>query len=146
MTKKNYIFENLTSSNLSYFSKYVSTTKCLINLSEIFSWNLFGTICDFHFLSMNNPLVSIIFINLIRLILFKFSPTWNCISLPRSTTSSMGENYSYLFNLKSNICKSYCWNTHSILNNSVVNPYRDRIYTSEYDVRIWRPKTSDSDV
>ena len=29
----------------------------------------------------------------------------------------VGENYSYLFNLRPNICKSWCLNAHFILNN-----------------------------
>ena len=43
----------------------------------------------------------------LQVILLKFSPTRSCVSLPRPTTSS-GENYLYLFNLRPNICKSGC--------------------------------------
>ena len=47
---------------------------------------------------------------------FKFSTTWGCVSLPRSTTSS--ENYSYLFNLSPNTYKFWFLDTHFIHNNS----------------------------
>ena len=38
--------------------------------------------------------------------------------LPRSTIPCVGENYSYVFNLRPIICKPWCLNTHLIPNNS----------------------------
>ena len=50
--------------------------------------------------------------------LLKFSATQSCVSLPLPTTLQVAENYSYLFYLSTNICKSWCLNTHFIPNNS----------------------------
>ena len=40
------------------------------------------------------------------------------VSRYRDTQLQVGENYSYLFNLRPNICESRCLNTHFIPNNS----------------------------
>ena len=45
----------------------------------------------------------------------KFPPTSSCVSLPQPTTSSDWK-YSYVFNLRSNICKAWCLNIHFISN------------------------------
>ena len=41
--------------------------------------------------------------------------TWRCVSLP-DPQIQVGENYSFLFNLRSNLCKSYCVNKHFVPN------------------------------
>ena len=47
--------------------------------------------------------------------LFKFSPTWSCVSLPRPTTSSRWKWPTFVY-LRPSICKSWCLNTHFVPN------------------------------
>ena len=56
----------------------------------------------------------------------KCSPTRSCVLLPRPTTSSEWKVLIF-FNSISNICKSWCLNTHFFPNNSDLNGLRVKI-------------------
>ena len=45
---------------------------------------------------------------------FKFSPIWSCVELLRRTSLSGWKQLIILFNLRPNICKSNCLNTHFV--------------------------------
>ena len=58
-----------------------------------------------------------------QVILFRFSPTLDCVSLPRLMHNLKWLKiigYSYLFNLRANICKSWCFKTPFIPNDSAL--------------------------
>ena len=51
----------------------------------------------------------------VKLIYLNFQPL-EVVSRYRDPQLKMGENYAYLFNLRSNICISRCLNTHFVPN------------------------------
>ena len=89
-------------------------------MSEIFNWNFLSSyeiwvqkdisVSGFQTLFPFNPYSS-------ELIYLNFQ-TLEVVSRYRDPQLQVTENYSYLFNLSTNICKSSCLDTHSIPKNS----------------------------